>query len=208
MKQALLVLALLLVASPAFAATIDFGSSQFSGATGQQSFTVDSLDLTVSASTTTGEDATLQQSSDGLGVNFGDGWAASRQIEGVELLTLTFDDLVTVTELSVANLFDWGCIQIEVGSYTINGETLDFEANSWTGKLTVPVDAAPTNQIVFRAVGDWSGWTDNGFTLASITLGSGGVTSVPELDPGALPGAIAVTVGGALVLTERRRARA
>ncbi|MDD9937247.1 MAG: hypothetical protein OXT09_26800, partial [Myxococcales bacterium] len=106
-------------------------------------------------------------------------------------LTIEFDQVVDVEELTVTNLYDWGIIQIEVGTYTVDGEVTEFTAESSNGTLTVPVDAQPTTTISFRASGDWSGWLDNGFTLESISFSSvDSVSAVPELDPNAAPAAV------------------
>ncbi len=201
---------MLLMASPAAATTIDFGDAEFSDAAGEQSWntTVDGVGVTISAQPAD-DGAVIEHSGDGLGVDLNDGWAAGEQIEGEEVLTIEFDQVVDVEELTVTNLYDWGIIQIEVGTYTVDGEVTEFTAESSNGTLTVPVDAQPTTTISFRASGDWSGWLDNGFTLESISFSAvDSVSAVPELDPNAAPAAVAFVVGSALLLSERRRGRA
>jgi hypothetical protein len=140
---------------------------------------------------------------------FFDGSDAAAQIEGAEILTVAFDEPEMVTGFTVSNLYDWGIIQIEVGSYVIDGNDYgEFVAENSDGTLTVDLGSVEASSISFSATGDWSWFGDNGFTLASITTEPDSVTAVPELDPGALPGAIAILVGSAVVVRGRRRVEA
>jgi hypothetical protein len=199
----------LLAASPASAAVIDFGAASWGAAEGMSSYstTVAGVGLTVSVAPAA-EGATIEHTSAGLGVDFNDRGASAQQIEGVEVLTLQFNALVDVTQLTVSNLYDWGIIQIEVGTYTLNGQTTAFQATNLAGTLTVPVDAAPTTTISFRAQDGWSWFGDNGFTLRSVTFDVAGgavAASAPELDPNLASSAIATMVGSTLLVSERRR---
>jgi hypothetical protein len=210
MHKYLIIALVLLAASPAYAATIDFGDDAFAAAEGSGSYStsVDGVGVTITAAPI--DTATIEHSSDGIGVDYYDLGSAEQQIEGSEVLTVEFDELVEVTELSVTNLYDWGIIQVEVGSYTIDGDTTEFTGTSSDGTLTVPVDGVQTTSISFRASGDWFSLTDNGFTLESITFSSlsNEVGEVPELDPNAAPAAVALVVGSTMVLRERRRSQA
>jgi hypothetical protein len=153
-------------------------------------------------------DAELTHSSAGIGIDYRDIGAAERQIEGVEVLTVTFDQEVTDDQLYITNLFDWGAIQIEVGTYEVNGDTAQFVADSSTGQLTVDVNAGPTNSISFRAQNGWSSWLDSGFTLGGISFNSDSpAASVPELDPNAGSSALAMLLGGVLVIGGMRRGK-
>lgn len=199
----------LLLASPAHAATIDFGSEEFAAAAGSASYetTIDGIGVTISVAPAD-QGAVIGHSSDGLGVDFDDTWASQeRQIEGEEILTVEFDQLVDVSELTVTNLYDWGAVRIEVGTYTIDETTTEFTAENQDGTLTVPVAATPTTTISFRADQGWSWLGPQGFTLESISFSATGdeVAAAPELDPNAASGAGALLLGTALLVSERRR---
>jgi hypothetical protein len=197
----------LLLASPASAAVIDFGDSAFEAAEGLSTYstTVDGVGVTISAAPS--PYALIEHTSAGLGIDYRDSGSAEQQIEGVEVLTLQFDTLVDITQLTVTNLYDWGMIQVEVGTYTLDGQSTTFEAQNQAGTLTVPVDAAPATTITFRAQGGWSWFGDNGFTLESITFETpgGSVAAAPELDPNVASSAVAIAVGTTLLVNERRR---
>ena len=189
----------------AFAAMIDFTDEQWATADGEAEFYDAELGVTLNADPA-GEGAELNYSSNsGMGVDLDDPWMANVQIEGVEVLTVSFDEFVIIEDIFLTNLYDWGAIQIEVGEYTLEGEDPEqFVAENWYGDKQVSVNSGPIKSITFKAVGDWSGFADSGFSVEKITFSLAGV-SVPELDPTGAGSAFALIFGGAIVLMGRRR---
>lgn len=207
----------LLSAGSASAAVVDFtDSSVWGGATGAQSAstTIDGIGVTASAQPAA-QGATLTQSDQGLGVNLGDGssWTA-QQIEGAEVLTIGFDEAVTIDEVYVTSLYEWGVFGIvwqdESGSFYYNdiygnAQGGSFNADTWTGDQAVAVDSAATQSISFVAQGDWSNWQSNEFSIAGLSFTAANTATVPELDSNATHSALTLLLGASLVLAGRRR---
>ena len=208
----------LAVANSASAAMVDFtDASVWGGATGAQSASANVGGVTVTAyAEPAAQGAVLTQSGGGLGVNLNNTsiWTA-QQIQGAEVLTVGFSEAVTVDEVYITSLYEWGVFgvvwQDESGSYyytDVNGNAQNgtFNATSWTGNATVSVGSTATQSISFVADGNWSNWRDDGFSVGGLSFSK--ATTVPELDGDASHSAVALLVGACFVLLGGRRRRA
>lgn len=173
MKMMLLASALgCAVSANVFASPINFTDSSFSGANGQSSFTtmIDHISMTASAGPS---GAKLSWSSTGgLGVSHASGYSPG-EIEGAEILKLTFSEPIKLNDLFIANLFnEYG--YLEQGWYSLNnnGIKIGFSAavdqylGSTNGELTVPVGLW-VDTILFTSLGAMCGQTHE-FSVAGI----------------------------------------
>jgi hypothetical protein len=209
-------LCVLLVAAPAFAAEVDFRSSEFSSANHRSSFTYtadDGVTLTLTAGPAF---STLyQDSADGFGVRSLTGYDSS-QVEGRETLTISFSETVLITDVFINDLFIertlLGGTYAEIGYYTTVNGTTEFRAiqgAGTSGELTLHPDVW-VDAIVFTAPG-LVGFQTHDYSVAGInytTSGGGaaaGGSAVPELDASAGSTGLLLLVGAAALLSDRRR---
>lgn len=209
-KQVSLVVGLLTlaIASPAFAADIDFRSSAFAGANNRSSFAYtasDGVTLTVTAGP---RGARLyQDGEDGFGVRAS---YENDEIEGHETLTIGFSEDVLLTDIAITDLFierplfNLGRPYAEIGYYTIDGDTTVFHSitSGGNGELSLEPNVW-ADEIVFRAPG-LVGLQHHEFSVGGLSY-STRTAEVPELDPSAAGAAMLLLVGAALMLSERRR---
>ena len=148
---------------------------------------------------------------DGFGVR-GPGYEYD-EVEGSELLVISFSQPVEVTNVALTDLFNefsWAAgMYQESGFITLSdGTVVEVEAAAnqtpgTNGELTVAVNAV-TQSITFSAPGRVDG-ENNEFSVAGVSFEK---VSVPELDPSSATGGLAFLGSFLLVATGRRRRRA
>jgi hypothetical protein len=150
------------IGSTAYAISVDFSTASWSGADGQASFTTHPSGIDLFANV-----GTLTVTPDGLGIV--DDEIGSL---GIERLTVTFAAPVTLQTVLITNLFPCegflGCTA-EIGAYSLNGGSFNsFSSASGTGDLTLNVNVAGVNSIVFRSNFDLiSDYSVRGLTFAT-----------------------------------------
>lgn len=210
-----------LVASPAFAATIDFTDAGVWGsATGNGSYTatVGGVGVTATAQPLA-NGATLFQSGYGMGVNYNDSSTSQKvQIDSGELLQLGFDQAVQVSSFTVdlfsttvsASFWSLNIYQDKGRVYytDINGTPqyagsfasgFDFFS---TGSTTFGLDLPSITGIDFSAYGNYSDYSLRSVSFSAVASAS----TVPELDPNGMGAVLCLIFGGAAVLLGRRQA--
>jgi hypothetical protein len=184
MKRILLLLILaLLLASPAAAATIDFRSDPFSAANGATSFTMSSAAIPGTPLTITAAPSGAKldwDSTGGFGIDYS---YMENQIEGPELLTISFETPVSISSVLIRYLYndpyDSGSGHyLETGSYSLNGGAwIDFSANpsqfpspTIFGEQTLAINPSVlVSNIAFMAPGILSDLNQNHeFSVAAI----------------------------------------
>jgi hypothetical protein len=190
----------MLVASPAFAALINYKDAAHSGASGQTSYATSAGGTTVTAKAGPVGANITWNAGDGLGVNSTAGWEAD-EIEGKESLTLTFSQPTLITALYLTDLFREGGYT-EKGSYTLDGgaakEFSASEATGTNGAKTVAVNKTAT--VIKLYAPDKSGRYE--FSLAGVAF-----ADVPELSPEATGTAMTIILGGFAIMFGSRRRR-
>lgn len=199
--------AVLASSGTAFAANLDFASAAFAPGDGQSSFAYtagDGVTLTLTAGPNWAG-ARLQQDSDGFGVaTILD--SDPDEIDGVETLTLSFSQGVTVSDVFINDLFNEG--YLEQGTLSINGgQAISFSASasqvpgSTNGQLTLDLDTVVTS-LTFSAPAAGL-FRQNDFAVRGInyTVAS---RQVPELSGSAAPLALMLLIGCALLVNDRR----
>jgi hypothetical protein len=199
--------AVLASSGTAFAANLDFASAAFAPGDGRSSFAytaADGVTLTLTAGPNW-QGARLQQDSDGFGVStILD--SDPDEIDGVETLTLSFSQGVTVSDVFINDLFNEG--YLEVGSYSINGgQAISFSASasqvpgSTNGQLTLDLDTVVTS-LTFSAPAAGL-FRQNDFAVRGINY-TVATREVPELSGSAAPLALMLLIGCALLVNDRR----
>lgn len=219
MKNALLLsttLAATLIASSAFAATIDFRGADFAGSDGLSEVVYTASDgVTLTITPEPQPDATLYwDSTDGFGVRYS---YEADEIEGPETLSIDFDDTVLVTDVSLTDLFYestdgafFNYNYYETGRYSTDGgySWVNFSADptqvtGTNGELVLSI-GQQTDSLLFRAPGQIKN-EGHEFSVAGLSYEALGANAVPELDPGSAGAPLALLFGGAVVLGRRRR---
>jgi hypothetical protein len=176
--QLLILVPIVLFASSAFALTVDFTSSSWQPAGGQNTYFVDYGSITVTA-TASPSDQTLTYNTDGMGVKDDE---LSSPIWGPrEMITLSFSESVYVSEFTVADLYGWergGFDSSPDGSPTTFGiGDGDYDSNG--GFLTYSFGSSVlADTFTFFGVRSAWGWKD--FSVNSIEIADSGTAPVPE----------------------------
>jgi hypothetical protein len=170
-----LVVLVLLLAGPAAAATIDFRSSDFSGAYGLATFTANGVTLTAAPSGS----QLYWDSLGGFGVQYS---YMQNQVEGSESLTISFATPVSISSVFIMHLYNDPYdppktgYYLETGSYALNGSNtwIPFSADpskypdSSYGEKTLPLDPSVlVSSIIFKAPGI-VGSQNHEFSVAAI----------------------------------------
>jgi len=212
---ALVGLSALLVAPQAFAEeiTVDF-TGDGNGQDRVDEWVVDEGTDGVTVTVTPEPDGSVLywDATDGFGVR-GPGYEAD-EVEGSELLVISFSQPVEVTEVALTDLFreySWaaggyletGSIELSDGTVIpITADPSQTSSPSTNGELTVAVNAV-TRSITFSAPGRVDG-ENHEFSVAGVSFEK---VAVPELDPSSATGGLAFLTSFLLVATGRRRKR-
>lgn len=123
----------------ASAAPVYFTDATFSGAHGQASFTSEEYGITLSAAP---EGAKLTKSSDGIGIKYLLDFTP-KEINGSEVLTISFGRDVNLESVYISNLYTEGLIFVwhEKGKYELSsGEIDQFASTSYNGEFTLNIN--------------------------------------------------------------------
>lgn len=170
-------LAIACSASEARAATIvlDFGNAAiYGGANAATPFSTTDQGVGVHLTSAGG---TLRQTSEGLGVNGAGFFEDSGEVGFGEVLSISFTSPQYVDSVSLEQLFTndpfWSLN--EKGQYSINGGAfVPFSAVSSLGLLTLSIETAGVNSLLFRVPGSFGSLADD-YSVRSMEL-----TTVPE----------------------------
>jgi len=202
-----IVIALLTVfANTASAAFVDFSSSEFEEANGEQTFETTANDVGMTI-TVEPNDATIYwDSEDGLGVDSPVWWDEEDEIDNCEKLTVTFDDGVYLASASLTDLFyEYG--YREMGYYVLSDGTVEYfkadlsQVSNTNGELTVDIGADNITSVTFLAAKGFF----NEYSVKGIDFTLRGNASVPELDAGSSASALALLFGCVFVVNGRRK---
>ena len=190
-----------LVSGKAGATLIDFSSSAFAAATGQESFstTVQGVGVTLLDAKPVG--AQLDQTSDGLGVDSPWGLEDPTQIGVPERLVVSFDSKQFIDQIYVAQLFresGWMGTINESGWYSIDGgpKTYFQASGDPSGLLTVAVgQSAKSIEFGAKLVGGSHDYSLAGLNVRTL---DGSVTAIPEPFSAAMLGVGGLVIGAAV----------
>ncbi len=191
-RYLLFTIVLFLGMTPAFAGYIDFTAAPFDGSTIDYEpyfkISVDNVDLTFTPypknplDPDDPDNALLYwDSTDGFGVRHG---YEKDEIEGEEILTISFGGGVDLNQVMITDLFnEWG--YLETGYYWLNGDTStkkQFWADPnqtigsiYNGELTLNIDAYDVDSISFAAPGKKIRDENHEFSVGGINI-----SKVPE----------------------------
>jgi hypothetical protein len=190
-----------LVSGKAGATLIDFSSSAFAAATGQESFstTIQGVGVTLLDAKPVG--AKLDQTSEGLGVDSPWGLEDPNEIGVPERLIVSFDNKQFIDQIYVAQLFresGWMGTINESGWYSIDGGAKTyFEASGAAdGLLTVAVGkSAQSIEFGAKLVGGSHDYSLAGLNVRTL---DGSVTAIPEPFSAAMLGVGGIVIGAAV----------
>jgi hypothetical protein len=200
------------LAGTASAIPVDFRSASFAAGHGLNHFensaaTYDFTFDTLRASDMRHEGTLFWDVLDGYGIRNTNNWDAD-EIEGSEILKISFGEEIHLDSFTVADLFIEGN-HVEVGLYSLDGGAnwTHFYANSavGNGEVTVTVEA-DAHDILFRSAGSTGYRVGHEFSVIAMDLGreyydydQGNGPAVPE------PSAALLFAAGALFVRGRSR---
>jgi hypothetical protein len=161
----------MVMAFVASATPVDFSSDAFKGANNKSSFTSEYYGITLTASP---KGAKLTQSKDGIGI---DGLIdlTPNEINGSEVLTISFGRDVNLESVYISNLYTEGFIIVwqESGIYELSsGEIGQFVSGNKNGELTLDINKT-VSSISLYTRDPWEVRYD--FSVKGVNF-----TSVPE----------------------------